>query len=81
MIIKEVLVAKRQKSKGYECKWNTLFIIFQLPSTFKSVKKSVKLYPVQFFDSKQTVAIDSTTSIVLYSHDISVAGPLLSFQS
>ena len=34
---------KLKKLKVYECKWKTLFIIFQLPSTFKSVKKSVKL--------------------------------------
>ena len=54
---------------------------FPIVSTFKSVKKSVKLYPVQFFDSKQTVAMDSTTSILLNSHDISDAGPFLSFQS
>ena len=43
----------------------TLLIIFQLLPNLKRVKKSVKLFPVQFFGTKQTVAMDSTTSIVL----------------
>jgi hypothetical protein len=45
------------KKTNQECVWNSLFITFHSPSTFRNESKSVKLLPVQFFSSSRTIAM------------------------
>ena len=63
------------------CRWKTLFMIFQFPSTFSSVNKSVNREPVQLSSSSRTVATVPMRSMLAIRAWSPVAGPLLSFQA
>ena len=88
MKYREDIPAPSRRRKGEELvapdaavAMKTLFTIFQSPSIFSRVNKSVNRDPVQLSSSSRTVATDSTISMPTIWDTNSVAGPLLSFQS